>query len=378
MTSTSSDRPLFDQWPALRGRLPWVELGELPTPVQSLDPVLRAAGLKGEHWVKRDDLTSPLYGGNKVRTLEVLFADARARGATHVYSTGAFGSNHAAATVLHAARAELAPGVVLFPQPQGETAAENLRVILGSGCAVRPLWHWSALPFGMFVTAREHARRSERAYVMEPGGAVPRGALGYVSAAFELAGQVVAGELPRPAEVVVGVGSCCTSAGLLLGFHYAAARGVGFVEAGRPASPRLRAVRVTPWPVTSPVRIVRLAVRASRLLAELARDPSLEVSYRTLRPHLVVDGRYLGRGYGHPTEAGREAIRCFRAVEGLELDTTYSAKAAAAVLDLAREAPQGPVLFWSTKSTAPLPKPPPSAIESAPAPMRRWLARGRT
>ena len=378
MTATSSDRPLFDQWPALRGRLPWVELGDLPTPVQPVDPALRAAGLTGDFWVKRDDLTSRIYGGNKVRTLEVLFAEARERGATHVYSTGAFGSNHAAATVLHARRVGLEPGAVLFPQPNSETAAENLRVILGSGCAVRPLWHWSALPFGMYRTAREHERRSERAYVMEPGGAVPRGALGYVSAAFELAAQVVAGELPRPAEVVVGVGSTCTSAGLLLGFHYAARRGVGFVEAGRPAPPRLRSVRVTPWPVTSPIRIVRLAVRASRLLAQLARDPSLEVHYRTLRPRLVVDGRYLGRGYGYPTDSGREAIRCFRAVEGLELDTTYSAKSAAAVLDLARAGAPGPVLFWSTKSTVPLPDVSPTSLDAAPTLMRRWLERGRS
>lgn len=351
-------------------------LGDLPSPVEPLEPVLRRAGIGGgEAWVKRDDLTSPVYGGNKVRTLEVLFGEAKTEGATHVYSTGAFGSNHAAATVLHAPRAGLRPGVILFPQPESRTALENLRVIVGSSAVLRPLFHWSALPFGMYRARSSHARAGERAYVMVPGGATPRGALGYVSAALELAIQVTAGELPLPRAVIIGVGSTCTSAGLLLGFHHAARLGLGFVRDGRPAAPHLVSVRVTPWPVTSPVRIVRLAVRASRLLAHLAGDPSLEVSYATLRPGLQVDGRYLGGGYGRPTPEGRAAIDCFRAVSGLELDTTYSAKAAAALLDRARDRRAGPLLFWSTKSTAPLPPVSDEAVAAAPAPMRRWMAR---
>lgn len=363
------DRPLFDVWPRLAERLPIVELGELPTPVESLSAVL-ADDARTDAWVKRDDLTSPIYGGNKVRTLEVLFAEAVERRATHVYSTGAYGTNHGTAAVLHAGRAGLASGAVLFPQPPSASALDNLRVLVARCPHVRPTLHWSTLPAGMIAARTMHSRRGERAFVMVPGGATPRGALGYVSAALELAAQVRDGALPAPRRVVVGVGSTCTSAGLLVGFHHAARLGIGFRS-----PPTVVSVRVTPWPVTSPFRIARLAVRTSELLAERAGDPSLAVGYATLRATLEVDGRQLGRGYGEATAAGRDAIARFERDHGLTLDTTYSAKAAAAVLALARRGQPGPVVFWSTKSTAPLPDVGDEWLERAPPRLRRWAKR---
>ena len=205
---------------------------------------------------------------------------------------------------------------------------------------------------------------------MPPGGATPRGALGYVSAALELAEQVAAGACPAPAVVVVGVGSTCTSAGLLLGFHHAARRGLGLARA-----PRLVAARVSPWPITAAFRIVSLAHRASALLAALAGDPSLEVPAAALAAGLEVDGRCLGRGYGYPTESGRDAIRVFEA-SGHRLDATYGAKSAAAFLRRLRDGERRPMLYWATKSSAPLPGPDPEVVAAAPARLRRWLDRG--
>jgi D-cysteine desulfhydrase len=278
--------------------------------------------------------------------------------------------------VLHAPRAGLEPGAILFPQPPSATAAENLRVVLGHCTAVVDLPHWSFLPFGMARVARRARSSGERATVMVPGGATPHGALGYVSAALELAQQVARGELPRPETVVIGVGSTCTSAGLLVGFHHAARLGIGFVDAsGRPAPPRLVSVRVTPWPVTSAWRIVALAVRASRLLADLAGDPALALERATLAAQLEVDGRFLGRGYGHATRAGLEAIDLFGAIDGFALDTTYSGKSAASLIARARTGRGGPMLFWSTKSTVPLPPVADAALERASPRMRRFLER---
>src|SRR5690606_38893757 len=128
----------------------------------------RAAAALGRRgapfFVKRDDASSGVYGGNKVRTLEALFGLARARGARRVYSTGAFGSNHALATVLHAPRAGLEPGVILFPQPRSHSALENLRAILAQRPRVRALPHWSLLPFAIAVTEL----RERDAFVMVP------------------------------------------------------------------------------------------------------------------------------------------------------------------------------------------------------------------
>jgi len=362
------DRALFEVFGRLP--LPMVRLGELPTPVQPLGPVQQALGSRSEAWVKRDDLSSDVYGGNKIRTLEVLFAEALAQGATHVYATGAFGSNHAVATLLHAPRVGLRPGALLFPQPPSLTALENLRVLASADADRLRLLHWSQLPFAVPYLRASRRLRGARPFVMVPGGATPRGALGYVSAALELAKQVAAGELPPPRAIVVGVGSTCTSAGLLVGLQIAARLGIGFA-----APPRLVAVRVTPWPITSATLIVRLATRASALLESLTGDPRCRVSRAVLRANLEVDGTQLGRGYGRPTAAGREAIALFARVRNprpLALDTTYSGKAAAALVARLRANAPGPWLFWSTKSTAPLPAH--GASPSDPV-LRGWMAR---
>jgi D-cysteine desulfhydrase len=360
-----SARALFAAWPELE--VPWTMLGDFPTPLEPLDEVARAIGCGGAPlYAKRDDRSSPIYGGNKVRTLEVLFGEAKASGATRIYSTGAFGSNHALAAVLHAPRAGLEPGAILFPQPRSFAALENLRVLLAKRARLHAIPHWSFLPFAI---ARTRMRERE-AFVMVPGGATPTGALGYVSAALELAAQVDGGAMPVPDTVLVGVGSTCTSAGLLVGMHAARVLGRGWKT-----PPRLVSARVTPWPVTSKTRIVSLARRTALLLAKLTRDPRMAFGKAELGSRFEVEGRFLGKGYGIATESGRDAIRTFREAGAFELDTTYSAKSAAAALARVRVGLSGPLVYWATKSTMPLPEVREEDWRWAPQRVTRWIER---
>jgi 1-aminocyclopropane-1-carboxylate deaminase/D-cysteine desulfhydrase-like pyridoxal-dependent ACC family enzyme len=365
--------PLFELVPSIATRVSRVALGEFPTPVESLAAVSRElwAG-SDDAWVKRDDLSSPVYGGNKVRTLEVLLGDARARGHSRVFATGAFGSNHALATALHAPRVGLEPGALLFPQPISRAAWLNLSALSESRALLRALPHWSALPFGMAWL--RVAAASPGPYLMSPGGATPLGALGYVSAGLELGRQIAAHELPLPRTVIVGVGSTCTSAGLLVGLALAAHFRLGFEPATRP---RLTSVRVSPWPVTSRLRILNLATRTARLLHELSERtlPSFESALLGARFH--VDGGYLGPGYGEPSAAGVEAEALWHRLGLAALDSTYSAKAAARVVAGLRAREPGPLLFWSTKSSVPLPSAPSAqpARRVVPARIRAWLFR---
>jgi D-cysteine desulfhydrase len=365
-------RALLEMWPSLERTLPWLELGEFPTPVERLSlgaSVYRSGRAGAELYAKRDDLSSPVYGGNKVRTLELLFGEARRRNATRVYATGAFGSNHATATVLHAPRVGLEPGVVLFAQPPSRAAFENFRVSLARAEHAIVLPHWSCLPYGM-IRARLGSRGARGpSYVMVPGGATPLGALGYVSAGLELAWQVKSGACPAPETVLVGVGSTCTSAGLLVGLTLAARLGLGFRSA-----PELRSVRVSPWPVTARARVVRLAARTSALLALLTGDDRAALGARELGARFVVDAGFLGAGYGLPTPEGDEATEVFARV-GLPLDSTYSAKSGAGALSASRRGARGPLLYWATKSSAPLPRVAPSELESAGALAVRFLRR---
>lgn len=352
---------MFSVWPQLARRVERVALGEFPSPLERAWKLeLQLGG--GPFYLKRDDCSSALYGGNKVRTLETLFGAALAAGKREIFAVGAFGSNHAIATALHAPRVGLQPGAIIFPQPHTPAASENFLLTVTKSSSLVLVPHWSLIPPAVWL-----ARRSQRV-IMAPGGATPVGGLGYVAAGIELGMQLAAAGWEPPRRIYVGIGSTCTTAGLLVGLSHAARLGLGFREA-----PTIVAVRVTPWPITSRFRVLRLAVRTATYLSELAEDASLRLSHQDLSRRLEIDGSELGAGYGQPTSSGGRAIEWFREHAGFDLDTTYSGKAGAAFLRAARSRPREPILYWSTKSTASLPQ---AAIplQEFPTLARRWLA----
>ncbi len=81
--------------------LPRLPLAHLPTPLVKPQRLAEALGL--DLWVKRDDATGGAEGGNKIRKLELLLADAVAAGAGTVITCGGLQSNHARATAICAA-----------------------------------------------------------------------------------------------------------------------------------------------------------------------------------------------------------------------------------------------------------------------------------
>lgn len=328
------DAPLLhDRFPALRTTLPHVALGEGPTPVRRLSAVTDT-----EVWCKHDGRYGDPYGGNKVRKLEWVLADARRRGSRTVLTIGALATNHGLATAIYARRLGLDTALVLVDQPLDDHVRAQLERLRASGATLH-LTHSTprtvaALPFLLARHADWRARR--RPYYLPVGGSSPLGILGYVEAGLELGEQVKAGELPEPAHVVVPVGSGGTVAGLALGLRLAGlrSRAVGVVVNDRM---RLDAGRTA-----------RLAGRAAKLLrARGARLPETA----TVHPDDVLLTRdWLGDGYGHPTAAGTEAAALLHAGDGLALDPVYAAKAMAGLIGLARrgDLSGGPVLFIAT------------------------------
>ncbi|MEZ5993307.1 MAG: pyridoxal-phosphate dependent enzyme [Planctomycetota bacterium] len=339
-----------------RLEVPYVSLGEYPTPIEHL-PAL------GDVWLKREDLSSPIYGGNKIRTLETLFADAQAKGLKRVWTLGAYGSNQAVACILHARRVGLEPGAVLFPQRATPTGADNLRVTLSECEHVIALRSIATFPLHWWRLLREHGRSS---YLVPPGGANPMGALGHAANALEIAEQVRTGLMPTPAHCVLAVGSTCTTAGLLVGLPLAQQLGLWPGEL-----PKLHAVRVTPWPVTSRNQILKLARSTARYLQQIG-GPRVDVDPKML----VLNTRHFGWGYARVTQSGLAAKQHFEELTAPPLDTTYAAKSGAALIELAKELP-GPILFWCTKSSAPLPQVDAAKLANVPAFILRWLTRAQ-
>lgn len=306
--------PLGRRFPAL-AELPRTVLAVHPTPVQAV----RLS--EGETlWVKRDDDAGRALGGNKVRALEFLLAAA---GREHeVVTVGGLGSTHALATAVYARRLGAEATVIRWPQemnPQARRVAATIDEI-----ATR------RIEAGSVVEAYLRAallRLRRRTYWVPAGGSSPLGVLGHVNAALELLEQVDAGLLPRPARVVVPLGTGGTAAGLVLGF--AAAR----------AEIEVVGVRVVPRIVANRGHVLRLVRRASRLIARYTGE---RVSLA--RARFRISHEHYGGAYGRETAAGRAALERF-APEGIGLDATYSAKACVAALEEARDSR---ALFWVT------------------------------
>jgi D-cysteine desulfhydrase len=295
-------------------------IGVYPTRVERLEDL--------DMWVKRDDLTSPIYGGNKVRKLERLIPEALARGKKRIITVGAVGSHHVLATAVFAGRAGLAVEASVVPQPSTEHVIENVRADLAAGATLRPARTYVGAALSMLLHMRGDA------YLVPMGGSNVTGSLGYVDAAKELALQIAAGELPSPDAIVVTVGSGGTAAGIVAGLALAGVKTtvIGVV-------------------VAAPVWFVRFWTRRlvrATFAAAGGRDPR---ALDAVPLELVTS--QLGKGYGEPTDAARRALGVGKDA-GLELDLTYTAKCFAGALECVHSARFKNVLYWHTLSSAPL------------------------
>ncbi|MGC1303172.1 MAG: D-cysteine desulfhydrase family protein [Caulobacteraceae bacterium] len=296
-----------------------VRLLEGVTPIQRLERLERALGGGPRIYVKRDDLNGLGGGGNKLRKLEFLLADALKQGCDTFITTGGRQSNHARLSAAACARLGLACELVLtdvVPRDD-ETYRTNGNVLLDElfGARVHRLpGDGDALAF---AEERAAALKSEgrNAYVVGAGGSSPLGCLGYAVCAAEIVAQEKElGE--RFSAIMMANGSSGTHAGLAAGL---AAMGE---DAGRALS----------FTVLAPLERCRAATTdlARRALALLDGSASLDAA------SIRIEGGQLGDGYGIPTPAMVEAVRLLARSEGLLVDPVYSGKALAGLIDAIR------------------------------------------
>ncbi len=204
--------PLFDRYPRLAESLPRVALCDLPTPVRRLERL--GAALHLPHlYVKRDDLTALLFGGNKVRALEFLFGRARERRAKRVVAVGLAGTSMALATTLYAKQLGLACTALLLSATTTEEARRNLRYLRWLDADIHPM---KRNPFTL-LRILLHCWRLDGTLPTLFNPSSPVGISGYVNAGFELAQQVEQGVLPEPDRIYLALGLQGTAVGLMLG-----------------------------------------------------------------------------------------------------------------------------------------------------------------
>jgi D-cysteine desulfhydrase len=352
--------PLLRRFPELAGRLPRLDLGRWPTRVHELPRLGRALGI-GELWIKRDDESGERYGGNKVRKLEYLLADAVRLGRGRIATLGGVASNQVLATAIYAADQGLAVDAAVYRTPLSAAGVRTIRAALALG--VR--YHLAdSLPgIAPALVRALLADPRQRAYVVPAGGSSPLGTIGYVEAALELAEQVRSGGCPEPDAIVVALGSGGTVAGLVLGLRLAGL-----------ATPVI-AVRVVSRMLVTGRTVARLSARTARLLA--SRGAPVKAALST-KASLELAAGELGAGYGAPTEGSRRAVAQAGDLEGLALETTYTGKALAGLVALAPRFGKQRILFWNTYNSVditPLSERPPAG--PVPPALERLLAASR-
>jgi L-cysteate sulfo-lyase len=317
----------FDQIMASSDRL---ALARTPTPIQHLPRL--SAMLGAQIHCKRDDLTGFGYGGNKIRKLEYLLADAKRRGCDCLITCGSNQSNWCC--MASVAGAVLGMDVYLIlggPVPAVDTGNIRLARLAGARISHIDTEDGSVLDAAcqdLQATLEARGRRPDRIIV---GGSSGLGSLGYTHALFETM-QFEQAQGIRFSKIILATGSAGTQAGLI----------VGSLLREWPGDIVGMAVSRSATEQTEKVRGV---------LTQALTDAALE------RARIIVDDAYVGAGYRRNTEACAEAIEIFARTEGIYLDEVYSGKAAAGLIDYGRSGrlrPDEHVLFLHTGGTAQL------------------------
>jgi L-cysteate sulfo-lyase len=310
--------------------MPVVRLAPDVTPVQPMQRLSDAIGPAGPTLlVKRDDLLSFALGGNKVRKLEALVAEARAGGADTLVTCGGVQSNHARVTA--AAGAALGLEVVLVLNgvaPDHPTGNARLDRLFGADVRYVPTRDERA---SMMETVANDLRvRGRRPFIIPVGGSTATGALGFARAIGEIAAAGV-----KPDVIVHATSSGGTQAGLIAGCA-------------------LFGIRARVVGISADAASDEAASDIAALVGEMARRLGASpASVGADRP-VDVDDRFVGPGYGVPTPASEEATEIAARREGIVLDPVYTAKAMAGLIARVRagEFPSGErVLFWHTGGT---------------------------
>jgi len=330
---------LFQAFPTLEARLPHVTLGDFPTPVHRMKELESCLGVEGLY-VKREDKSSPLYGGNKIRKLEFLLGKAVHDRATHTITFGYAGSNHTLATAVFARELGLSPISIHLPQHNARYVRNNLLFQERLGIEMHHFGGVRAVKMGALkITLACLLRTGKRPSIIPPGGSSVLGVVGVVGSIFELKHQIEEGILPEPDLIYLPVGSCGTAAGVLLGIKAAGLKS------------RVVGVAVAPKEFSNKESIGRLFDGAARMLTKL--DPSFpEVSLSD--DDFDLHYEFIGDGYARFTEGGMSCVRTFSETENITLEGTYTGKTGAGLIaDAGRGRLDGKTtLFWNTHNSA--------------------------
>ena len=320
--------PLFSHFPKLAETILCESIAQLPTPVQHLNSI------HNNLWMKCDNLTHSVYGGNKIRKLEFIIPELKRKNIQQVVSLGGTGTNSGTELAMICRDLGIKCRLYVFAQQDSDTVRNNRALMQQFGAELIPVPNSIAAGLRYYLDWR---RLDPRCYFLYAGCSNAVSVFGYVNALLELKQQVDAGLCPKPDNIFIATGSCSTLAGLLLG------------KALIDWDVNITGVRVAPDYV-GPVPGCTPGLVNGLMREVLAMITPVYPQFRTLTwPTPVLIGDYYGDGYGLPTAASTRAADIAQQ-HGIALEQTYTAKGFAAALDAVNLSNQQ-ILFWNTHSS---------------------------
>ncbi len=294
---------------------PRLELAKLPTPLDRVENLGKSLG-NLDLWFKRDDLTGFGLGGNKVRSLEYLAADAMKVNSNILITGGSSGSNHVRTTMAVAAHLGL-KGVAVLSGTRPSKANGNLLLnqLLDAKLVFTGNPDRSYIDNYIEDEAERLRGNGESPYLIRRGGVSSLGCIGYVSAAVEICSQLQSLNL-NPDILLCATGCGVTQAGLLVGF-------------------KLMGLNCRLYGITVSRSRDECVAYIKQLINET--EDVLGLDSRVKNDEIFVFDEYIGEGYSVPTSEGIDAIRLVAQTEGIFLDPIYTGKAMAGLTDLVKK-----------------------------------------
>lgn len=318
------------------------ELGFFPTKLYKLEHL--SAKYDVNIYLKRDDLSGfSSFGGNKIRKLEFLFGEILAKGAKNIFTYGATQSNHALQTAIACRRYNLKPILYLvdvigdgIEEPKANILLDK---ILNAEIKLIKLKEGEDDFEAMYRAQKESKKYAEEIsadsddyYLIPPGGASPRGTLGFVNAYLELKEQEFEKELNFK-NIFHATGTGGTLGGLTAANKFIA------------DDLKIHGINVSHKDESYQKEIAELATAALEILGS---------NFKLTAEDIIVDNDYVGPGYEIPSESANKALKIFAETEGIFLDPVYTGKAAAGMIDYLEKgkiAKGSDLLFWHTGGT---------------------------
>lgn len=316
-------------WAARLNVVPRLSLVTEPTPITRAQRLSAALG-SPTLWFKRDDLLPVAFGGNKVRSLDLVVAEALRQGADTLITGAGSLSNHVRASAAVSALTGLRCIAVYWGVAPARAEGNYwLTRMLGAEIRFTGNLDRASVDRGVEAAVADVVAHGGRPYAIPRGGACALAVLAHVLAVRETLDQCAAlGVMPQ--IVVMAVGGAATLAGWLLGSALFGARWrLEGITVSRPADEALARAR-------------NLAAEAAALI-----DCSLDFG----GVEVVVHDGFLGEGYGVPSPQGQDAIVSTARAEAVFLDPVYTGKAMAGyrgLLSEGRYADVDDVLFLHT------------------------------